>query len=67
MPVLDGWGFLDAYIKIKDDLSKQPIIYICTSSIDIEDKTKAKQYKEVFGFFSKPITQDILLEVLKNY
>ncbi len=56
MPVMDGWDFLDALTKIN---TKFPVpVYLLTSSIDPCDMEKAKRYKDVQGFLSKPLTKD---------
>lgn len=53
MPVMDGWQFLDQYMKIKK--KKSIPIYIVSSSIDPADKNKLSTYPEVTNFISKPI------------
>ena len=35
-----------------------PTVYILTSSIDKNDITKARTYKNVKAFLTKPLTQD---------
>ncbi|MEQ9423415.1 MAG: response regulator [Cyclobacteriaceae bacterium] len=60
MPIADGWMFLDAFDKIKNDLEKSVKIFIVTSSIDEEDRNRAREYEDVADFISKPITQQIL-------
>lgn len=54
MPVMGGWEFLDALekeFKIKDYCK----IYIVTSSINLQDKNKAKTYKNVIDYLEKPL------------
>ncbi|WP_432670956.1 response regulator [Flavobacterium sp. SM2513] len=64
MPIMDGWEFLDAFIKIP---CKQKItIYIITSSIDNEDVMKAKTYSNVSNYILKPVTIDGLKEILEK-
>ena len=63
MPILDGWMFLDEYIKIKDRITKQIAIYIASSSISIGDINKAKDHTEVVDFLVKPINIDTLLNI----
>ena len=65
MPVLDGWQFLDEFIKIP--CPKKIIIYIVSSSIDPEDVLKAKSYREVSDYIVKPITIERLKAVLYNF
>jgi CheY-like chemotaxis protein len=58
MPVLDGWGFLEAYQKLP--IAKGPKIFICTSSIDLRDRNQAKSYTAVSDMLSKPLTKEMV-------
>ena len=62
MPVLDGWQFLDEFLRLRP--VKKISIYIISSSIDAADHEKALAYKEVANFYIKPITRENLLEIL---
>src|ERR1700743_118685 len=50
MPVLDGWGFLDQYATMHDKLTKDPTLYILSSTISTEDITRAVNYRLIRGF-----------------
>ncbi|MFZ4797843.1 MAG: response regulator [Bacteroidia bacterium] len=63
MPLLDGWEFLDEYIKIKDSITKQIAIYIASSSISIGDINRAKEHVEVIDFLVKPINTETILNI----
>ena len=54
MPIMDGWQFLDEFVKI--ETPKLITVYIVSSSIDPRDKDRAKQYENVSNFIVKPIT-----------
>lgn len=54
MPILDGWQFLDAFMKLNID--KRIPIFIATSSIDPRDIEKSKSYAIVEDYVFKPIT-----------
>lgn len=64
MPVLDGWQFLDEFIKFK--IARKVTVYILSSSIDQADYIKANTYKEVSNFYVKPITNENLAEMLDD-
>ena len=64
MPVMDGWQFLDEFVKFK--VSKKVTLYIISSSIDSADHEKAKQYEAVSHFYIKPISQGDLIEMLEE-
>lgn len=61
MPVLDGWGFMAEWFRLKEDYFQNIQIYICSSSIASEDKQKAKNNLDILGYMSKPISMDDLL------
>ena len=65
MPVMDGWEFLDEFIKIPTP--KKIYIYIVTSSIDPEDTNKAKQYEAIKNYIIKPISREVLKDILDNF
>lgn len=56
MPVLSGWDVLDRFTDFTDDVKKQFTIYILSSSIATEDKTRANECHLVTGFIEKPLT-----------
>lgn len=60
-PHKSGWDFLAELVKLKTLFSK----VVLSSSIDPEDHEKAKAYKEVLGFYSKPLTL-VAMEDLKK-
>lgn len=67
MPVLDGWGFMDEWLSLKQQLPTSTQIYISSSSIAIEDKRKAKNNPDILGYMSKPISiEDLLLIANKD-
>lgn len=53
MPIMDGWGFLDA---IQDEaFSKQLSVVMLSSSIDKADLKKSGQYEQVLTYIEKPL------------
>ncbi|WP_337041122.1 response regulator [Emticicia sp. 17c] len=65
MPIMDGWQFLDEFEKIK--LDKKVTLYIVSSSIDIQDHNKAKDYKTVSDFLIKPIGKKQIEQMIHSY
>jgi CheY-like chemotaxis protein len=59
MPRLNGWEFLDKYQSIA---GKFPI-FMLTSSLDPSDQRKALEHPLLTGFFVKPLTKEIMLEI----
>lgn len=66
MPVLDGWGFLEEYIRKYADRLPETRLAILSSSINPQDYARANKYDIVFDFINKPLTLDII-EELKNH
>ena len=54
MPMMNGWEFLEEIEKM--DVKENIFVYMVTSSIDYNDKEKAKNYSRILNFIEKPIT-----------
>ncbi|MFA9189157.1 response regulator [Flavobacterium magnesitis] len=63
MPILDGWGFMEEITVLKPQINAEIKIYICSSSIAIEDKERAKNNKGILGYMCKPVTLDDLIKI----
>lgn len=64
MPVLNGWEFLEVYEKL--NIQRQKVfLYMLSSSVYEYDIEKAKGFKAVNGFISKPLTIERLKELLQ--
>jgi len=66
MPIMDGWEFLDVFVKQKIELSKEVTIYIVSSSINSEDLERAQEYSDVTDYVIKPVNAETLKEILSN-
>lgn len=62
MPILNGWEFIEAYEAL--NLEANNDMYMLSSSVYENDIEKAKSYKSVKGFISKPLSIDRLKELL---
>ncbi|MGE0930675.1 response regulator [Peijinzhouia sedimentorum] len=60
LPEIDGWQFLEKF----QFLNIKTTIFILTSSIDPRDKNRSEAYKDVKGFFTKPL-MDGNLEIIR--
>lgn len=57
MPIVDGWQFLDEFRRIKSKLKRVPVIYLISSSDDVVDMNKAKEYQdEIKRYVLKPMS-----------
>ncbi|MBS1601093.1 MAG: response regulator [Bacteroidetes bacterium] len=64
MPVLDGWQFLDEFMRLRP--VRTVTVFIVSSSIDAADHERALAYKDVKNFYIKPITEENLIEILNE-
>ncbi|RTY89666.1 response regulator [Flavobacterium sp. GT3R68] len=56
MPIMDGWQFLEEFRTIKNQLKKQPLIYLISSSNDSVDLNKSADFKkEITSYLLKPM------------
>ena len=55
MPIMDGWQFLDEFVKIKCE--KEIHIYIVSSSVDPADRKRVDNYQNISNFILKPISK----------
>ncbi|RZJ78960.1 MAG: response regulator, partial [Flavobacterium sp.] len=63
MPIMNGWEFVEAYSLIED--TPDADLYILSSSVYENDIEKTKNYPNVNGFISKPLSIERLIELLK--
>ncbi|MEZ4974515.1 MAG: response regulator [Cyclobacteriaceae bacterium] len=65
MPIMDGWQFLEEYVKLKPRVGKEITIYLVTSSVDPVDTERAKKISEVSDYLIKPIRPEQLKELVE--
>ncbi|MGK0414097.1 MAG: CheY-like chemotaxis protein [Polaribacter sp.] len=64
MPIMDGFQFMDEYMKIHASIKKQITIYMVTSSIDSIDLERSRQYSEISDFITKPTNVSTIEEII---
>ena len=67
MPRIDGWEFLEIYETL--DLSQYsmlPDIYVLSTTMNPQDRLKAESINAVSRFYAKPLTEQILTEVMTH-
>lgn len=67
MPIMDGWEFMEEMVLLKSKIKELIHIYIVSSSIAFEDKSKAKNYSEIIAYLSKPVNSNDLILIAANY
>lgn len=66
MPIMNGWEFLDEFIKLPNESLSTTVIYIISSSVDPRDIDKVKEYELISNYILKPITPNDFEVVLKS-
>jgi CheY-like chemotaxis protein len=66
MPGMDGWDFLDEYQTLPEKVQKECKLFILTSSIDPNDKSKSLTYSFVMDFISKPLAFAKVKSIMEN-
>ncbi|SFD05240.1 response regulator [Algibacter pectinivorans] len=66
MPIMDGFQFMEEYIKIKPNLGKKITIYMVSSSVDNADLERAKKISEISDYIIKPIKRGRIQTIVDN-
>ena len=67
MPGKTGWDFLESYQRLKDQYSLSSVIVILSASANVDDVHRARTIKEVAEFQSKPLTIEMLEQIVSKY
>jgi len=67
MPKMNGWEFLQAYKEFKADQNAKEVVVMLSTSLNPSDKERAEQFPDIIGFNSKPLTEEIISEILERY
>lgn len=63
MPVMNGWEFMEEFVKIRSAIQKKIEIYILSSSTDSHDIQRAKSNPEITGYIVKPLNAESLQNI----
>ncbi len=64
MPIMDGYQFMEEYVKIKPKVGKKITIYMVSSSVDPVDIEKVKRINEISDYIIKPINDHQLKAII---
>jgi CheY-like chemotaxis protein len=67
MPGMNGWEFLEAYMRFPDEQRGHIVVMMLTTSLNPDDKKHADSIEGVSGFLSKPLTKQLLQEILTQH
>lgn len=67
MPRMNGWEFLEAYEKIDPRKKARTLIMMLTTSANPDDFRRAQEIEAVTGFQTKPLSRELMTEILKEH
>lgn len=67
MPDYDGWDFLEQFRSLTIDKKENIRIVMLTTGLSPEVEAKVKNFPEVAAIYSKPLTVDIINEVVSGH
>lgn len=67
MPKMNGWEFLDEYKNLDAQQKAEIVIVMLTTSANPDDIKRAETIAEVNGFKVKPLTEEMLNEILEKH
>ncbi len=67
MPGMNGWEFLEEFKKLDKALQSKLIVIMLTTSVNPEDEALAKTYDILAEFKTKPLTKEMLEDILMKY
>ncbi len=64
MPVMNGFGFLDAFETLDPEVQNKYYVVALTSSVDFTDNARFKSYTSVRGVLCKPLSATDLTTII---
>ncbi len=66
MPVMTGWEFLEEYNKLDKGMKAKMVVVMLTTSANPDDKQKADNHSDIPQFTNKPLSEELLKEIIEN-
>ena len=67
MPRMNGWEFLEEYKDLDTEQKAKTIIMMLSTSSNPDEIKKAQEIAEVSGFKTKPLSKEMLVDILENF
>jgi CheY-like chemotaxis protein len=64
---MNGWEFIEEYKKLDKELQSKAVIVMLTTSDNPDDVAKAKTQEALADFRTKPLTKQMLDEIILKY
>ena len=66
MPIMDGFGFLDEFVKLPGQFISSMRIAMLTSSLEKEEVRRSYEYKNVVDFINKPLSTEKIIALIEK-
>jgi len=67
MPKMNGWEFLEQYKHLSKVQKAKIVILILSTSANPDDIKRSKEIQELTGFESKPLSKELMTEILQQH
>lgn len=67
MPVMDGWEFLEVLEGIKEQIKFQFLLFVVSSSINVDDIERAEKNSLVSKYLKKPLNNESITVLRSEY
>jgi len=66
MPIMDGFEFMEEFIKLKPNIGKPIVVYMVSSSVNTIDVHRANEISEISDYIVKPLAASRLRSLIQN-
>jgi CheY-like chemotaxis protein len=67
MPGMNGWEFLEEYNRLDKNIQSEIMIIMLTTSDNPDDETRAKRWRGISDYITKPLTKEKMKDIAKKY
>ena len=67
MPRMNGFEFLQHYSALTQKQKARAVIVMLTTSLNPQDRARARNYPEADGFLTKPLTEEMLKSIVARH
>lgn len=67
MPAMNGWEFLEEYKKLPIEQKGNIVVIMLTTSLNPDDATKAADIAEINDFRNKPVSSNMLHDLILEH
>jgi len=66
MPKMNGFEFMENFVKIKPNVGKPVEVFMVSSSVDPKDLERAKEISEISDYIVKPIYSEQIASIIEE-